>query len=61
MRRQVEGRVHWCRLETQPMADAVAWIQEQRELWEGLLNSLDEFLQEGKPNEEQCHGNDDQR
>jgi hypothetical protein len=43
------------------MADAVAWIQEQRELWEGLLNSLDEFLQEGKPNEEQCHGNDDQR
>jgi DNA-binding transcriptional ArsR family regulator len=37
-----------CRLEAEPMAEAVAWLEGYREFWEGRFQELDALLNEMK-------------
>jgi DNA-binding transcriptional ArsR family regulator len=37
-----------CRLEAAPMAQAVAWLEQYREFWEGRFQRLDALLEELK-------------
>jgi DNA-binding transcriptional ArsR family regulator len=41
-----KGRVRTCRLEPKALGAAEAWIAEQRALWEGRLDRLEDFLVE---------------
>jgi DNA-binding transcriptional ArsR family regulator len=46
VRSEKKGRVRTCRLEPKALGAAEAWIAEQRALWEGRLDRLEEFLVE---------------
>lgn len=37
-----------CHLEAEPMAEAVAWLEEYRRFWEGRFRELDALLEEMK-------------
>jgi len=39
-----KGRVRTCRIEPKALSAAEAWIAEQRALWEGRLDRLEDFL-----------------
>ena len=40
-----KGRVRTCRIEPKAFGAAEGWIAEQRALWEGRLDRLEEFLE----------------
>lgn len=44
--RQVEGRVHRFRLETERMKEAESWLSRHRELWQNALDQLGDLLEE---------------
>ena len=44
VRSKKKGRVRTCRLEPKALATAETWIAEQRALWEGRLDRLEEYL-----------------
>ena len=44
VRSEKQGRVRTCRLEPKALAGAESWIAEQRALWEGRLDRLEDFL-----------------
>ena len=46
MIRRKEGRTHHCSLRTDPLGDAVEWIEEARQFWGSQLDALAEFLEE---------------
>lgn len=46
VRRRRRGRVHSLKLETKPMQEAQAWIEEYRKFWEASFERLDEYLKE---------------
>ncbi len=46
LKRNVDGRVHRCNLDTLPMVAANEWIEEYRVFWEGSLDSLGDYLNE---------------
>ena len=46
IRSQKQGRVRTCRLEPKALGAAEQWIAEQRALWEGRLDRLEDYLQE---------------
>lgn len=45
MERTKRGRVHRCRLRTEPMSEAERWIAEHKAFWEKRLDRLGEFLE----------------
>jgi DNA-binding transcriptional ArsR family regulator len=45
LRRTRDGRVHRCRLEAQPIADAATWIEAHRRIWKQQLDRLAEYLE----------------
>ena len=45
VRSQKTGRVRTCRMEPQALSAAEGWIAEQRALWEGRLDRLEDFLE----------------
>ena len=45
VRSEKKGRVRTCRLEPKALSNAEKWIAEQRALWEGRLNRLEDYLQ----------------
>ena len=45
------GRVRTCRIEPKALAGAEAWIAEQRALWEGRLDRLEDYLETLKAKE----------
>jgi DNA-binding transcriptional ArsR family regulator len=45
VRSEKKGRVRTCRLETKALATAESWIAEQRALWEGRLDRLENYLE----------------
>ena len=47
--RVVDGRTHRLRLREQPLADAYAWMANQRALWERKLDVVGEYLSEERP------------
>ncbi len=40
------GRVHYCRVVAQPLAQAAAWIEHHRAFWQRQLDALAEYLEE---------------
>jgi DNA-binding transcriptional ArsR family regulator len=44
LERQIDGRVHHCRLDPKAMQDASRWIEEQRRFWEAAFSRLDEYF-----------------
>jgi DNA-binding transcriptional ArsR family regulator len=44
VRSEKKGRVRTCRLEPKALSAAESWIAEQRALWEGRLDRLEDFL-----------------
>ena len=55
VRSQKTGRVRTCRIEPRALSQAESWIAEQRALWEGRLDRLEDYLVEMKTKEED-HG-----
>ncbi|RKH46401.1 transcriptional regulator [Corallococcus sicarius] len=39
-----EGRVRTCAIEKKPFAVVQAWLSEQRDLWEGRTDRLEQFV-----------------
>jgi DNA-binding transcriptional ArsR family regulator len=52
VRRRVVGRTHLCRIEGKPLAQANAWLEGYRQIWEGNFERLDALLEEMKTEEE---------
>jgi DNA-binding transcriptional ArsR family regulator len=48
VRRRVVGRTHLCRIEGKPLAEANAWLEAYRRVWEGNFQRLDALLDELK-------------
>jgi DNA-binding transcriptional ArsR family regulator len=48
VRSEKKGRVRTCRLEPRALAAAEGWIAEQRALWEGRLDRLEDHLEDMK-------------
>jgi DNA-binding transcriptional ArsR family regulator len=46
--RRREAQRRFARLEAEPMAEAVAWLEEYREFWEGRFRKLDALLDDLK-------------
>jgi DNA-binding transcriptional ArsR family regulator len=44
VRSEKKGRVRTCRIEPKALGRAESWIAEQRALWEGRLDRLEEYL-----------------
>ena len=44
VRSEKKGRVRTCRIEPQALGRAERWIAEQRALWEGRLDRLEDYL-----------------
>ena len=42
--REVEGRVHHCRLDPAAMAAASGWLDTQRRFWEAAFGKLDDYF-----------------
>ncbi len=53
VRSEKKGRVRTCRLEPKALASAESWIAEQRALWDGRLDRLEEFLSEMQAKEKE--------
>ena len=53
VRRQRRGRVHSLKLETKPMQQAQAWIEEYRKFWEQSFDRLDHYLKQLQAKENQ--------
>src|SRR6185295_1550637 len=51
VRSEKKGRVRTCRLEPKALATAESWIAEQRALWEGRLDRLEDYLETLKAKE----------
>ena len=45
VRSEKQGRVRTCRLEPKALSVAEQWIADQRELWEGRLDRLEDYLE----------------
>ena len=46
VRSEKTGRVRTCEMEPKPLTAAEKWIGEQRALWEGRLDRLEDYLTE---------------
>jgi DNA-binding transcriptional ArsR family regulator len=45
LEREVDGRIHRCRLAAKPMRDACVWIERYRTFWESQFDSLARYLE----------------
>jgi DNA-binding transcriptional ArsR family regulator len=52
VRSEKKGRVRTCRIEPKALSQAESWIAEQRALWEGRLDRLEDYLADMKAKEE---------
>ena len=46
IRREVQGRMHLCRLEPGPLASANQWLSYYQDFWTGRLDVLERLLKE---------------
>ncbi|HSP13359.1 MAG TPA: metalloregulator ArsR/SmtB family transcription factor [Thermoanaerobaculia bacterium] len=42
--REIDGRVHRCNIDPEPIASAASWIDDMRHFWESRLGSLADYL-----------------
>lgn len=47
--KRVDGRLHHCRLQPQPLETASEWMRFYRRFWNQKLDQLDQFLQTDAP------------
>jgi len=52
LRREINGRIHRCRLSPQPMKDAARWIEEYRKFWDHQFDALAKYLESQNTAEE---------
>ena len=52
-----DGQRRPCRIEAKPLAEADAWIERYREIWEGNFRRLDDLLEEMKVKEKKSGHN----
>src|ERR1700687_5765235 len=45
LQREIDGRIHRCRLAPQPMKAAAAWIDTYRAFWENQFDALAKYLE----------------
>ena len=45
LRREVQGRVHTCHLQAQPLHAGAEWIRHYERFWTGKLDALEQLLQ----------------
>jgi predicted transcriptional regulator len=45
LRREIDGRIHRCRLAPEPMKGAARWIEHYRAFWENQFDALAKFLE----------------
>jgi DNA-binding transcriptional ArsR family regulator len=45
LQREIDGRIHRCRLAAQPMKNAAAWMETYRAFWEAQLDALAHYLE----------------
>jgi DNA-binding transcriptional ArsR family regulator len=45
LQREIDGRVHRCRLAAAPMKNAAAWIEQYRAFWESQFDALEKYLE----------------
>ncbi|MGH7406682.1 MAG: transcriptional regulator, partial [Candidatus Methylomirabilales bacterium] len=50
--REVEGRVHRCRLVARPLRNAAAFLSRSRRFWEAQLDALADYLRAPKAKED---------
>ncbi len=50
LRREIDGRVHRCRLVAEPMQTAAAWIAQYGAFWETQFDALAKYLEETEEN-----------
>lgn len=43
--RKVEGRIHICRLQAEPMMSAEKWLQNYEEFWSNNLDSFADYVE----------------
>ncbi len=43
--REKVGRTVYCRLNTEPMAQAISWLEEMEQFWSGRLDALAEHVE----------------
>jgi DNA-binding transcriptional ArsR family regulator len=46
VRRRIVGREHMCRLQAEPLKEAMQWTESFREHWEARFSALDSVLEE---------------
>lgn len=44
LRRAIEGRVHRCSLERQPLTQAISWLRTYSDFWNDRLDALENLL-----------------
>jgi len=47
VRRAIDGRVHRCSLNAEPLRSIDAWLAHYRSFWEGALDSLARYAEDG--------------
>jgi len=52
IRREINGRTHYCSLEAEPLRQAGEWISYYRQYWENRLDRLERFLARKHASEE---------
>jgi DNA-binding transcriptional ArsR family regulator len=45
LHREIDGRIHRCRLAANPMKDAAGWIEQYRAFWETQFDALEKYLE----------------
>ena len=45
--RTVDGRVHHCSLDLEPLKTVEAWLRHYRSFWEGNLDALARYVEDG--------------
>jgi DNA-binding transcriptional ArsR family regulator len=54
LEREIDGRIHRCRLSAQPMKNAAAWIEQYRAFWESQFDALAKYLETTASKEKQA-------
>jgi DNA-binding transcriptional ArsR family regulator len=49
LKREIDGRIHRCRLDADPLKEAAAFIERYRRFWEAQFDALGEFLASSQP------------
>jgi DNA-binding transcriptional ArsR family regulator len=53
LEREINGRVHRCRLAAEPLRNAAAWIEQYRAFWESQFDALAKYLETTAQKEKQ--------